>query len=113
MWAPPVRFKNLNGGDGARRRPRAAVVAGGDPRRGKGIGRYLCVQRVLLRWWVVVAVAGEHYIDGGLCSGRRRLGWSWISSGRAAKVKSKLGLAHWLLEVATDVVWATGIASPE
>ena len=89
------------------------MVAGGDPRRGKGIGWYLHVQRVLPRRGVVVAVAGEHYVDGGPCSGGQRLGWSWISSGRAAKVKSKLGLAHWVLEVATDEVWASGMASPE
>ena len=29
---PPVRFEISNEGVGARRRPRAAVVAGGDPR---------------------------------------------------------------------------------
>ena len=89
------------------------MVAGGDPRRGRGIGRYQSDQRVLPRRGVVVLVAGEHHVDGGPCSGGRQLGWSWISSGRAAKVKSKLGLAHWVLEVATDEVWASGMASPE
>ena len=89
------------------------MVADGDPRRGRGIGGYQRVHRVLPRRWVVVVVAGEHYVDSGPCSGGRLLGWSWISLGRAAKVKSKLGLAHWVLEVATDEVWASGMASPE
>ena len=89
------------------------MVAGGDPRRGRVIGGYLRDQYTLPRLWVVVVVVGEHHVDGGPCSGGRRLGWSWISSGRAAKVKSKLGLAHWVLEVATDEVWASGMASPE
>ena len=40
------------------------MVAGGDPQRGKGIGWYLRVQHVLPRRWVVVAVAGEQYING-------------------------------------------------
>ena len=37
----------------ARRRRKAAVVAGVDPRRGRGIGGYLRVQGVLPRggWW--------------------------------------------------------------
>ena len=52
-------------------RPRAAVVAGGDPRRGRGIGWYLCAQCILPRRWVVVVVAGEHHVDGSPCSG----GW--------------------------------------
>ena len=34
---PPVRFKNSKG---ARRRPKAAVVAGVEPRRGREIGGY-------------------------------------------------------------------------
>ena len=38
---PPVRFEISNEGVGARRRPRAAVVAGGDPRQGREIGVYL------------------------------------------------------------------------
>ena len=41
---PPVRFEFSNEGAGARRRSRAAVVAGGDPRRGREIGEYLCDQ---------------------------------------------------------------------
>ena len=89
------------------------MVAGGDPRRGRGIGGYLRVQGTLPRRLVVVVAVGEHHVDGGPCSGVRRLGWSWISSGRAAEVKLKLGLAHWVLEVATDEVWASGMASPE
>ena len=89
------------------------MVAGGDPRRVGRIGEYLHAQGVLPRRWVVVVVVGEHHVDGGPCSGGRRLGWSWISSGRAAEVKLKLGLAHWVLEEATDEVWASGMASPE
>ena len=77
------------------------------------IGEYLHAQGVLPRQWVVVVVVGEHHVDGGPCSGGRRLGWSWILSARAAEVKLKLGLAHWVLEVATDKVWASGMASPE
>ena len=71
---PPVRFESSNRGVGARRRPRAAVVAGGDPRRGKGIGGYLCDQRTLPRRWVVVVVAGEHCVDGRPRSGGRWFG---------------------------------------
>ena len=89
------------------------MVAGGDPRQVGRIGEYLRAQGVLPRRWVVVVVVGEHHVDGGPCCGGRRLGWSWISSGRAAKVKLKLGLAHWVLEVATDEVWASGMASAE
>ena len=77
------------------------------------IGEYLRAQGVLPRQWMVVVVVGEHHIDGGPCSGVRLLGWSWISSGRAVEVKLKLGLAHWVLEVATDEVWASWMASPE
>ena len=88
------------------------MVAGGDPRRGRGIGGYLRAQGAIPRWLVVVVVvAGEHYVDGGPCSSGRRLGWSWISLGRAAEVKLKLGLAHCVPEVATDEVWASGMAS--
>ena len=44
---------------------------------------------------VVVVVAGEYHVDGELCSGRRRLGWSRDSSERAAKIKLKRGLGSW------------------
>ena len=89
------------------------MVAGGDPRRGRGIGGYLRAQGAIPRRWMVVVVVGEHHVDGGPCSGGRRLGWSWISSGRAAEVKLKPGLDHWVLEETTDEVCAAGMASPE
>ena len=76
----------------ARRRPRAAVVADGDPRRGKGIGWYLRVQYALPRRWVVVVVAGEHYVNGGPFSGGRWFGSSWILPEGAAGVKLEWGL---------------------
>ena len=81
--------------NGARRRPRAAVVAGGDPRRGRGIGGYLHAKGAIPRRLVVVVVAGEYHVDGELCSGGRRLGWSRGSSERAAEVKLKRGLGSW------------------
>ena len=84
---PLVRFKLSNGRDEARRRPRAAVVAGGDPRRGKGIGGYHRDQGTFPRRLVVVVVADEYHVDGELCSGGRRLGWSRDSSESAAKDK--------------------------
>ena len=58
----------------ARRRPRAVVVAGVDPRRGRGIGGYLRVHCVLPRRWVVDLAVGEHHVDGGLISGGRWYG---------------------------------------
>ena len=95
---------NFQTGDEARRRPRAAVVAGGDPRRGRGIGGYLRAQGTIPRRLVVVVVAGEYHVDGELCSGGRRLGWSRGSSERAAKVKLKRGLCSWQLERVTNGV---------
>ena len=77
------------------------------------IGEYLRDQRVLPRRWVVVVVVGEHHIDGSPCSGGRRLGWSWISSGRAVEVKLKSGLDHRVHEKTTDEFWEAGMASPE
>ena len=107
MGGPHVRFEK------PRRRPKAAVVAGVEPRRVREIGVYQEYQRVLPRRWVVVVVVGEHHVDGGPCSGGRRLGWSWISSGRAAKAKLTLGLAYWVIEEAIGEIWAPGTASPE
>ena len=106
-------FKLSNGRDEARRRPRAAVVAGGDPRRGKGIGGYQCAHRVLPQRWVVVLVAGEQHVDGGLNSGGRWFGHGWSSSERAAKIKLRWGLDYWVQERATDEVWAPEVASPK
>ena len=85
--APPVGFEISNGENRARRRPRGAVVADGDPRRGKVIGGYLRDQCTFPRLWVVVVVAGEHCVDGGPCSGGRRFGQSWISPEGAAGIK--------------------------
>ena len=89
------------------------MVAGGDPRRGRGIGGYLRVQGTFPRRLVVVVVAGEYHVDGELCSGGRRLGWSRDSSERAVKDKLMLALAYWVLEGVTDGVWAPETASPE
>ena len=86
-----LNFKK-KGGNEARRRPRAAVVAGGDPRRGRGIGGYLRVQGAIPRRLVVVVVAGEYHVDGELCSDGRRLGWPRDSSERAVKIKLEWGL---------------------
>ena len=92
---PLIRFKLSNGGDEARRRPRAAVVAGGDPRQGREIGVYLRDQGGIPCLWEVVVVAGEYHVDDELCSGGRRLGWSRDSSKRAAEIKLRRGLGSW------------------
>ena len=84
---PPVKFESSNRGVGARRRPRAVVVAGGDPRRGREMGEYLRVQGAIPRLWEVVVVTGEYHIGGDACSGGWRFGWSWISPERAARSK--------------------------
>ena len=89
------------------------MVAGGDPRCVRRIGEYLRARCVLPRRWVVVVVVGEHHVDSGPCSGGWRLGWSWISSGRAAEVKLKPGLGHWVPEETTDEVRLARVASPE
>jgi hypothetical protein len=68
---PPVRFESSNRGVGARRRPRAVVVAGGDPRQGREIGVYLRDQGGIPCLWEVVVVAGEYHIGGDACSGGR------------------------------------------
>ena len=89
-----LNFQTKGRGE-ARRCPRAAVVTDGDPRRGRGIGGYLRAQGAIPRWLVVVVVAGEYHVDGELCSGGRRLGWSRGSSERAAEVKLERGLGSW------------------
>ena len=71
------------------------MVAGGDPRRGKVIGVYLCVQGAIPRLWEVVVVAGEYHVGGDAGSGGRRFGWLWTSSERAVKIKLKRGLGFW------------------
>ena len=57
--------------NGARRRPRAAVVAGGDPRQGREIGVYLRDQGAIPRLWEVVVVTSEYHVGGDACSGGR------------------------------------------
>ena len=80
----------------ARRRPKAAVVAGVDPRRGRVIGWYLRVQGVLLRRWVVDLAVGEHHVDGDLISGGRWFGRGWNSPVGAANSKLVRGLERWM-----------------
>ena len=58
----------------SRRRPKAAVVAGVEPRRVRVIGVYQEYQRVLPRRWVVDSSNGEHHVDGDTISGGRRFG---------------------------------------
>ena len=89
------------------------MVAGGDPRRGRGIGGYLRVQGAIPRRLVVVVVAGEYHVDGKPGSGGWRLGWLLTSSERAAKIKLRWGLDYWVQERATDEVWAPEVASPK
>src|SRR3954465_3880337 len=62
---PPIGFEN------GRRfwRQRAAAIAGGDARRGRGIRGYLRAQGVVPRRVVVVVVAGVHRVDVDTCSG--------------------------------------------
>ena len=56
---------------------------------------YRRVQGALPRRLVVVVAVGEHHVDGELCSGGRRLGWSRNSSERAAEIKLTRGLGSW------------------
>ena len=74
-------------GGRVRRCPRAAVVADGDPRRGREIGGYLRAQGTLPRRLMVVEAVGEHHVDGELCSGGRRFGWLRTSSERAERIE--------------------------
>ena len=90
---PPVRFKTPNG---ARRRPKAAVVAGVEPRRGREIGGYLQVQGVLPRRWVVDLSVGEHHVDGDPISGGRWFGRGWSSPVGAANFKLARGSEMWM-----------------
>ena len=68
VGGPHVRFER------PRRRPKAAVVAGVEPRRVREIGVYQEYQRVLPRRWVVDSTDGEHHVNGDTFSGGRRLG---------------------------------------
>lgn len=80
----------------ARRRPKAAVVVGVDPRRGRVIGGYLRVQGVLPRRWVVDLAVGEHHVDGDLISGGRWFGRGWNSPVGAANSKLGRGSERWM-----------------
>ena len=60
--------------NGARRRPKAAVVAGVEPRRVREIGVYQEYRCVLPRRWVVDLGVGEHHVDGDTFSGGRWFG---------------------------------------
>ena len=66
-----VHTSGLKTANGARRRPKAAVVAGVEPRGDREIGRYQEVQCVLLRRWVVDLADGERHVDGDTFSGGR------------------------------------------
>ena len=68
MGGPHVRFEK------PRRRPKAAVVAGVEPRRVREIGGYQELKRVLPRRWVVDSTNGEHHVDGDTISGGRWFG---------------------------------------
>ena len=74
-----------------RRRPKAAVVAGVEPRRDREIEVYQELQRVLLRRWVVDSTDGEHHVDGDSFSGGRRLGRWWRTPVGAANLELKRG----------------------
>ena len=95
---PPVRFKTSNG---ARRRPKAAVVAGVEPWRGREIGGYQQVQGVLPRRWVVDLAVGEHHVDGDTFSGGRWFGRWWSTSVVAANSKLTRGSEEWMYQEAT------------
>ena len=81
MGGPHARFEK------PRRRPKAAVVAGVEPRRGREIGGYQEVQCVLPRRWVVDLADGEHHVDGDTFSGGRWLGRWWRTPVGAANSK--------------------------
>ena len=78
-------------GSNPRRRPKAAVVAGVEPRRVREIGVYQEVQCVLPRRWVVDLTDGEHHVDGDTFSGGRRLGRWWRTPVGAANSELKRG----------------------
>ena len=92
-----------------RRRPKAAVVAGVEPRRGREIGGYQEVQCVLPRRWVVDLVVGEHHVDGDTFSGGRRLGRWWRTPVGAANSELKHGLGEWMHREANGKRWEAGV----
>ena len=100
-----VKEERLTGGshtsglktaNGARRRPKAAVVAGVEPRRGKEIGGYQEVQCVLPRQWVVDLAVGEHHVEGNTFSGGRWFGRWWSTPVGAANSKLTRGSEEWM-----------------
>ena len=95
MGGPHVRFEK------PRRRPKAAVVAGVEPRRVREIGVYQEYQRVLPRRWVVDLGVGEHHVDGDTFSGGRRLGRWWRTPVGAANSELKRGSGEWMHKEAT------------
>ena len=72
------------------------MVAGVDPRWGRGIGGYLRVQGVLPRRGVVDLAVGEHDVDGDLISGGRWFGRGWNSPVVAANFKLVRGSEMWM-----------------
>ena len=91
-----VHTSGLKTANGAHRRPKAAVVAGVEPRRGREIGGYQEVQVVLPRRWVVDLAVGEHHVDGDTFSGGRRLGRWWRTPVGAANSELKRGSGAWM-----------------
>ena len=79
-----------------RRRPKAAVVAGVEPRRDREIGGYQEVQCVLPRRWVVDLGVGERHVDGDTFSGGRWFGRWWRTPVGAANSKLKRGSGEWV-----------------
>ena len=79
-----------------RRRPKAAVVAGVEPRRGREIGGYQEVQGDLPRRWVVDLAVGEHHVDGDTFSGGRWFGRWWSTPVGAENSKLMRGSEEWM-----------------
>ena len=91
-----VHTSGLKTANGARRRPKAAVVAGVEPRRGREIGGYQEVQCVLPHRWVVDLADGEHHVDGDTFSGGRWFGRWWSTPVGAANSKLTRGSEEWV-----------------
>ena len=88
-------------GSNPRRRPKAAVVAGVEPRQVREIGVYQEYQRVLPHRWVVDSSVGEHHVDGDTFSGGRRLRRWWGTPVGAANSELKRGSGEWMHKEAT------------
>ena len=107
MGGPHVRFEK------PRRRPKAAEVAGVEPRRVREIGVYQEYQRVLPRRWVVDLGVGEHHVDGDTFSGGRRLGRWWRTPVGAANSELKRGSGEWMHREATGKRWEAEVHARE